>query len=275
MRRCWHRSLTCAVVLLLFSAVMVLVGCGRGNGEGTGDAVAMMKKLPKDAGLFSFTNLAAIRADDDLGKLYENFKEKYGSVLEELGMPADNVDCVVQSESLTILEGYFDLGQVSEVLEGKGYGDAEYKGIQTWEDPFLSYALVSGSCIVGGYDIESVKECADVINGVGDSLYDDTDLRDLMGRLPGGFALTVFSGYEEQYEGLEAHGYSLAKKSADTVRITAIFRFGDADEAGAAVDDVEAMINEETGGGKVTDVGVTREGKYVKASAIMAMDDAP
>jgi hypothetical protein len=280
MRCCRSGFLTCAVtVMLLLSLTVVLVGCGGGKGGSGGggakDAVAMMGKLPKDARAFSFVDVKAIRADTDLNQAYNSIKDSLES--EEglgggSGVSAEDVDSMVQGGSVMILEGRFDLGELRKGLEGKGYDDTEYKGVDTWEDD-LSIALVSASCIVIGYDMESLKACIEVINGNGDSLQDDTNIQDLVGRLPSGIVIYSYSGEWEEYEGLENCGYSLVKKTADTMRVTAIYQFQDESAASAATGDIEKDTKAEIEGTTATNVAVTRDGKYVKATGDVEIDD--
>jgi len=262
--------------MLLLSLAMVLVGCGGGEGGGAGDAVTMMGKLPKDARAFSFVDVKAIRADTDLNQAYKSIKDSLES--EEglgggSGVSAEDVDSMVQGGSVMILEGRFDLGELRKGLEGKGYDDIEYKGVETWEGD-LSIALVSASCIAIGYDgMESLKACIEVINGDGDSLQDDTNLQDLVGRLPSGIVIYSYSGELEEYEGLDNCGYSLVKKTADTMRVTAMYQFQDESAASAATDDIEKDTKAEIEGTTATNVAVTRDGKYVKATGDVKIDD--
>jgi len=47
-------------------------------------------------------------------------------------------------------------------------------------------ALVSANCIVIGDDVDNLQKSIDVVKGDEDSLSDDEDMLDLMGRLPPG-----------------------------------------------------------------------------------------
>lgn len=260
MRRRNSRFLTCAMTLVLLLSLAGLVGCGGGGGGGTGDAVAMMDKLPKDTEAFSFVDVKAIRSDKDLDKAFEGLKDDIKSEFEELGVSVDDVDSMAQGASVTILEGRFDLGNVSKELEDNDYDDDKYKGVEIWEGD-LSVALVSASYIVTGEDLYRVEDCIDVIKGDDDSLHDDANLQDLVSRLPSGIALSVYPGDYEEYEGLEAVGYSLVKKAADTMRVTTIYRFEDEGAASASADDIEKDMKEDIEGTTATNVAVTRDGK--------------
>ncbi len=278
MRRFWCRPLLCAAVLMLFSVTLVLIGCGDGGGAGGGsaEALAMMKMVPKGTGDFTYVDLEALRADDDLGDIYESVTDEL-SDSEDAGIPTDNVDRMVQAGYLTILEGRFNLASLGSRLEDGGYEESDHDGTPIWEGSFSSVALVSASCLVTGWDIDKLKDGVDVIKGDGESLYDDADVKELMDRLPGGFTLMVYSGgegFDQTYGGVEAIGYSLAKKSSDKARMTVIFAFSDAASAGDAEDEVKQLLTYEGGEDGVSDISVTRDGKYVTATAQMSMEDA-
>jgi hypothetical protein len=255
MKRFWRWFLLLAAVLLLLSLILVLTGCGDGGGGGGGasaEALDLMKKVPRSAGNFTYMDLKALRTDDDLDDLYESATEQL-SDSDDVGIPTDNVDRMVQAGYLTILEGRFSLASLESQLEDSGYQESDHDGTPIWEGSSSSVALVGASCLVTGWDTDQLKDCVDVINGNGDSLYDDADVRELADRMPGGFAVMVYTWDEESdelYEGVRAIGYSLTKKSSDKARMTVIFAFPDAASAGEAED------------------------KYVKATAEMSIKDA-
>jgi hypothetical protein len=278
MKRFWRWSLLLAAVLLLLSLILVSIGCGDGGGGGgaSAEALAMMKKVPKSAGDFTYMDLKALRTDGDLKDLYESATEEL-SDSEDAGIPTDNVDRVVQAGYLTMLEGRFSLESLESHLEDSGYQESDHGGIAIWVGPSSSVALVSESCLVTGWDTEELEGCVDVISGEGDSLYDDADIRELTDRLPGGFALTVYTWdeeFDELYEGVRAIGYSLAKKSSDKARMTIVFAFPDAASAGEAEEEVEQLLTYEDGEGGLSNIQVTRDGKYVKATGQMSIKDA-
>ena len=256
------------LVMLLF-LVMVLPGCGSGggsdgdgNGNGGGWAVDMMNNVPGDASMFTFTDVAAIRADDDLDEFYDDYKKKSESECEALGISSDDVDRMEEGYSgysFTILEGQFALDDVRRVLKDEGYQDGEYKEVQTWENSSAdieAVALVSVSCIVIGDDIDNLEDSIDVIKGDDDSLSDDEDMSDFMGRLPAGVVVSVHT--YETYKGCEATGYSVKKKDSNTVLVTMLLLFDDEDSANDAMED----IRDEHGNSEVT-----KDGRYITVNA--------
>ncbi len=275
MRRFWRGPLLCAAALLLFSMTLVLSGCGEGGG-GRAEVLAMMEKVPGDAVECTFLDLRELRADGDLKDIYQSTTAEL-SDSEDAGIPTDSVDRMAQAGSLTILEGRFDLPALEGELAGGGYTRSDHEGTPVWRGPSSSVALVSSSCLVTGWDAGEVADCIDVIGGDGDSLRSSAEVSELLDRLPGGFMVMVFAGGEsfaDLYQGVMAIGYSLAKDGSDRARITLILAFADAASAGDAEDGVEEMLDYEGGQNGASDITVTRDGRFVKATGLMSIDDA-
>gem|GEM_PF-3111546 len=270
MRGHHSNSLTSALSLvLLLLLLVVLPGCGSdggsdgdGNGNGGGWAVAMMNKVPGDASMFTFTDVAAMRDDDDLNELYDDYKKKSESECAALGISSDDVDRMEEGYSgyaFTVLEGQFALDDVRIVLEAKGYQEGEYKKVQTWENSSAdieAVALVNATCIVIGDDIDNLEDSIDVIKGDDDSLSDDEDMSDFMGRLPAGVVVSVHT--YETYRGCAVTGYSVKKKDSNTVLVTMLLLFDDEDSANDAMEDTR----DEYGNSEVT-----KDGRYITVVA--------
>ncbi len=274
MKRLRSGSPICLVFLFLLAAVLLLAGCGDGGGEPT--VLAMIRKVPGDASGFTFIDLAALRDDADLEGLYRSAAGQLDEA-DRAGIPTDNVDRMAQASYLTVLEGHFDLASLKSLLEGGGYQEVSPEGTPVWEGPFSTVALVSSGCLVTGPDAERVKQCVDAINGAAESLYNDEEVRGLAERLPAGFATMVFAGGEEfgqVYQGVRAIGYSLAKESSETVRMTVIFAFEDEAAAAKAEGNVAEMLTYGGGQGGVSDISVTRAGRHVTARARMPIQQA-
>ena len=263
MRGRYFRILLCVVALVvLVPAIVAVVGCSSGSGS-----VAMMKKLPENAGGFTFVDVASMRDDDDLSDAYDQFKNEIKSSYDSLGISTSDVDRMILGESVVILEGQFDLEDVSDELEDNDYDDDKYKDVDTFEG-VMSVALVSEDCIVVGSSMDSVKDCIAVIKGDSDSLRQDEDISAVVDRVPGG--IMVSASKSKYYLDCTAGAYSVAKEDSDTVRVTAVFRFTSesaADDAGSTIkDDWESRDY-------YSNVGVTVDGEYVKATADVDIED--
>jgi hypothetical protein len=265
-----------ALVTLLLS-VAALVGCGSWNdgdsdddANGGGVAISAMKKLPKDAGGFTFIDLAATRADDDIAELYDHAVGMIESECDALGISTDDVDRVADGDTVKILEGSFDLDQVRQELEANGYEADRYKEIDTWEKSHAdieAVALVSESCIVVGSSMDRVKDCIDVIKGNADSLGDDKEVSEIVGRLP--TALWVDVRADDSGMGFEAYGWSAAKKDSSTVLVTHVFLFDDE----PASDVVEGIVDAYKQGYKTDKVEAKQDGRFVTVTVEQDIDD--
>lgn len=267
MKLCYSRLLVSAVVLVvLVSVVVALAGCG---GKGGAGGAAMPKMLPKDVGGFIVADFATLRGDKDLKPAYNECKDQITPYLDALGISTNDVSQVGASEDgeKWILEGSFNLGDVRTKLKDNGYDDDEYKGVETWEGN-LSVALVSGSRIVVGTDLDTVHNCIDVIKGDHRSLYDDNqDIRDVMGKLPSGI---IYGVSLSDRPGIVLVGYSVVKKNSDTIHITSVYLCEDADSASGNESGIRNDMKAEK---SYNDVEVTGDGKYVTATADQNIED--
>jgi len=288
-----HRSKSLArslalVMLLLFVAAPF--GCGdspggtsdgdgNGDGNGSGSVISMMYKVPRDALAFDFTDVAAVRADGDLGELYDAYQDDIESECDLLGISPDDVDRegvhLGATGSVQILEGRFDLDGVRNELKDNGYEKGEYKRIETWDsstadDEMKAVALTSKGCIILASSIDRVTDCIDAINGDEDSLGDDEGFSAVVGRLPAGLVVHVYT--TAGYEGCEAYGLSVTKNDLNSRRLTQVFLFVNEDAAGSRRNDIERDFREYY---EQESLEVTLDGRYVVLSVVSNTDTLP
>ena len=265
-------------LLVLISLILAVVGCGGdGGGGGDKDAIAIMKKLPKGTDSFMFVDMKTMRSDDDLEDLFDSFSEDSGDMGDMFGVKMDDVDFVAFAGEMYVMEGSFDLAEVREALEDSGFEKDDYEGVEIWEAFGFSLVLVDSGCVImaSGTDAE---DCVDVIKGKADSLYEDEDVSDDMAKLPGDALVVGWGGgsesllTDEGYAGLEATAVSMSKKDSDEMQATAVMRFKDAASAKDAMDEVEKDMKEDADS-EVSNVKVTQDGMYIKATADMEMDE--
>jgi len=236
-------------LVLLFSLVGTGVHCAGEPGQG---AVEMMAKIPEDVAFFNSMDIRALRLDDDLEDIYENWEDSCEGRLEDYGMECGDVDCIAVTENVELYHGHFYLNDIRDKLEGRDYDDGEYRDVEVWEGFTISakewVALTGNLIIIGGE--EAVKDCIRVIQAVKDSVQDNRDAKAIVDRLPGGIVVAVGMEVEEgdmEYEGIDAVGYSIEKKDANTARVTVVFNFEDEDAAQGAIDEIEENIEQEEG----------------------------
>lgn len=269
-------ALVSAVLFLLFSMAGALTGCSGEGGGLSGRALALVKKVPGDTTEFTLLDLKALRAGDGLEGLYESAAAQLAVSQYAVILPA-SVDLMVLAGGLTIMEGRFDLPSLEQQLKDGGYEERDYQGTPLWVGSSSSVALVSSSCLVAGGDSGELAACVDVVNGGGGSVYDNPDVKGLVDRLPGGFALMVFAGGEafgQVYYDVRAIGYCLAGEGRGQARMAVVFAFGEEPSARESQGNVAEMLTYGDGGGRLQDVSVARDGRFVKATARMSLEDA-
>jgi hypothetical protein len=222
-----------------------------------------------------------------LKDLYDGWKDEYDN-LDDYGIDLDDVNGFAEYGDVKLITGSFDLGDVRDKLDGRGFDKSEYKDVEVWEnsgeDVWVALmgnfdgsgwlALMRNLIVIGRED--AVEDCIKVIREGEDSLQDNRDARDVMARLPGGVVMMWGVGQtfteiiiEEEFEGLDAGGMSLGKKDEDTLKATAILKFEDEDAAEDATDQIKAHLEEEG----YRDIDVDQNKEFVKVTAEIGIDD--
>ncbi len=266
-------------LLVLVSVILAMVGCGGGgDGGGNKDAIALMKKLPQGSETFMFVDMKTMRDDKDLAQVYSSFDDEEGMASAMGGISMDDVDSFVMAgEMVVLMQGQFDLEEVRTQMEEDGADKDEYQGVEVWKTFGFAWALVDSNLVIMASD-DDAEDCIDVIKGNSKSLYEEADVSADMGKLPGDSLVVAWGvGGEnffanETYSGLEATAISMSKKDSDTMKVTAFMRFQDSASARDAMDDVQEDMEQE-GEAEVTNLKVTQDGAYVKATAETDLDE--
>jgi len=244
------------VVLLL----VPVIGCTSGN---SADAKSFMEKIPEGAESLILVDFQALRGDDDLEDLLEEFED-----MIMIGIDIDDINYAAIYGNTILLNGKFNLDDIRDELDDLGLNDDGYKDVEIWGSDYeYGWVALMGNLIILGSE-DDVKDCIDVIEEGEDSLLDDSDCKDLVDRLPDGIMITY--GTDEEYPDEEAWGISIKKKDDDTLKVTAIFKFKNEDAAVDAVDEIEDEMKEEEG---PHNIQVDQNGEFVIASAEMHIVD--
>ena len=267
-------------LLVLVSLILAMVGCSSGGGGGGDkDAIALMKKLPQGTDSFMFADFKALRTDDDLEDMYEGISDDMGGMTSDMeGMSIDDLDFLAMAgEMVFIVQGDFDLEAVRESLEDAGYEKDDYQDVEVWKTFGMATAMTDDDCIISASDTD-VEDCIDAIKGKAKSLYEESGVKDDMGKLPGDSLVVAWSGGGDSffasgtYTGMEATAVSISKKNADDLTFTGAMRFKDSASAKDAMDDIETDL-EENSEAKISNLKVTQDGEYVKVTGEMDMDE--
>ncbi len=259
------------IAVLGMTCVLALGMAGSGCASKAG-ADSAIDKMPWDADRFVYVDVKELRSDDDLADLYDAWKDSAGPALTMRGIDRSDVTWAAYGASLTLLGGKFDLDEIGHELDDKNYAGDEYRGVEVWTKPYGNelVALMSNLIIIGGE--EPVEETIRVIKEGEDSLGDDTDVADVLKRLPDGTLTEVHTDNwlaDMVLAGYEAVGLSVQKEDDQTLKITAVIKFDDDEYARDAVIQIEDYLDLQ-----YMHVDVTRDGQYVIGTAELDIDDA-
>ncbi|MDM8000284.1 MAG: hypothetical protein QUS33_09860 [Dehalococcoidia bacterium] len=259
---------------LLATMAVATTGCASGSG-----LMAMLAKVPADTVSLKYVNVKALRNDADLEDLYDAWKERVQSRLQNRGISPSEVNIFASNEALskrfTLLTGTFDLDEVRDELEDRHYEKDDYRGVEVWireagwaSDLENQVALMGDLIIMG--DESGVEACIKVIKAGGDSWLSKVDINDVANRLPGGIYVEMAKEWTSILaSGFEAYGISAKKQDSETLKIAGVAKFNDEDDADDAVDTIEDIMDQRFDGAQVT-----QEGLFLKATARIDIDDA-
>jgi hypothetical protein len=262
-------------LVVVLALALVNTGCASSSGF-----TSMMAKVPADTTSLKYVDVKALRSDADLAKPYDAWKASVRSGLEVLAVNYTDVNAFAQGSNadthFTLLVGKFDLDKVRKELGDRQYDKGEYKGVEVWEKVVTSGSVMEsrvalmGNLIITGNE-DGVKGCISVMNAGGASWLSKADVNDVANRLPGG----VYVDLEEQelaglvMKGLGVYGVSAKKMDTSTLKIAGVAKFDSenhADDARSAIKNLMALQ-------QFSNVNVSQEGLFLKASAELDIDD--
>lgn len=260
-------------ILSILGLVCILaLGIASGGCASKTSADGATNKMPWDTNRFVYVDVNALRSDDDLVDLYDTWKESAGTMLTLHGIDRSDVSWAAYGGLLTLLGGDFRLDDIRHELDGRNYTEDEYRGVEVWGKPYGNelVALMGDLIIIG--DEASVEESIRVIKDNEDSLGDQSDVADVLKRLPNGAFTEVDTDnwlIDSMLAGFEALGLSAEKKDDQTLKITAVVKFDDEEYARDALVRIEDYMDLQ-----YMHVEVTRDGQFVIGTAELDISDA-
>lgn len=209
-------------------------------------SIEMMKQVPDTLREFEFMDIAAIRMDDDLESLYNNWDYEYGWVINPLGMDVREVTGFGTAGYSLLIEGSYNPITVRTKLENRNLESGELEGVETWSSEDSWIALMD-SLIISANATDG-RELKNVLKGEVSSIYDNKDFKDVIDRLPEGIILWFKEGWfrdNYQYDGLKVTGMSAVKRDKHSMAFTWICKFENIDAAQYAMDEIARdMVND-------------------------------
>ncbi len=277
------RLIAAAVVLL--ASTLALVGSGTACSKEPKAFLDLMSTIPSSTGQFTYWNTDDLNSDEDLWDIFGKFKEsadvqqldRIVLVLATVGQSARAVsyDNTSPKNPVTVFHGDFDVNYIEGQLETIGCSQTRYKDIGIWtlEDNqtlFKSVALRSTAILMG--DASDLRTCIDVrAKSSTQSLKGDPNIRLVADRLPNGVIVEIDRAdlwHRERYTGLVTYGKSYTKANKNTLKVTAVYLFGDGPAASAAQEQIRDYL-----AASFDEVKVRRDGNFVIATSQVSITD--
>lgn len=271
------RLITAAVILL--ASTLALVGSSTACSKEAKTFPDLMSTLPGSTGHFAYWSIDDLNTDEDLWGVYAIFKEsldaqqleKFVPVLAVVKQSAKAVsyDNTTLKNPVTVFRGDFDIKYIEGQLETIGYSQTRYKDIGIWtledsQTAFKSVALRSTTLLMG--DASDLRTCIEVtLKSSTQSLKGDPNIRLVADKLRNGVIVEIDRAdlsHGEQYPDLVTYGKSYVKANKDTLKLTAVYLFGDEPAAGAAQEQIKDYL-----AATFEEVKVRRDGNFVIATS--------
>jgi hypothetical protein len=258
----------------------LLSGC---SGGGESKAIQIMKWFPATGEVYEYLNLAALREpqfSSDYRSLASGFIdfERYGINLDDVTwmVVSLKISTAENSTAAIVLSGHFNSNDMRNALNKAG-NKGSYRSIEIWTG-FIgggAVALRNGLVIVGE-NADIVYECIDVITGMEQSLYDNTDLREAIGELPQKalefIAMTSGQSFPSHITGCVAYAFAFDGINAKTMGVTWVGKFRDSSSASSSLLDFKSWT---TAGIRYTleNVQAVQEGQFIKVTATFPISE--
>lgn len=242
----------------------------------SGEVVDMIKMISPNIDMFVFMDIVALRADDDLEDLCNGIHNPFIYWSGSFGMHISDVNYLSVGDEAILVKGDFNLDGIEEELEGDDFNKGDYRGVEVWDWEYGDFcmALISSELIILGSK-DDVRDCIGIIMDGYDSLYDDSDYKDVVDRLPNGIVVKFkkdFLLFEEcTYDGLEISGVSCNKKDKDTMTSTFVLKFEDETDVVNAMNDIKNDL--EDSDANYMNIRMTHDGEYLIINTDQDMED--
>ncbi|UCG83257.1 MAG: hypothetical protein JSW38_00050 [Dehalococcoidia bacterium] len=213
-----------------------------------------------------YIDLALVRSDKDLVKMYEGFANDTSAQEEfrDFGIDQSQIDYIVYQEMdyeiATLILGRFDLDNIREKLGELGFTSGIHENTEFWEGNYTKYeatgfAFMPDKLIWG--HAESVRSFVSTVKGLKGSFYDIPETKGVLDKIPDWAIIVV----ELTFDVLGDYGipntdvaaWAMAKKDRYMLNAAEVFRCADAKTASQLC----------TYLGSSDDVHVTCEGEFI------------
>ena len=217
------------IVSLMLSAVLNYATVGCAGVERASPLVEIIELVPDDVTKFCCFDIDSWRVDADLEDLYDDFRSEIGAekMEEVIGISLLDVNLIarafIDGASWLIIKGRFDLDDVRDALEDRGWEQDEYRRVEVWYNPrgHKDVAFLEDMVIIG--EPRNVKASIRLSQGKGTSMYGNEDVNSVVRKLRGGIITEILS--KEEAGPALALGISINKLDEETLKVTGWFKF--------------------------------------------------
>ena len=234
-------------IMVLLMTSLLFVGCGSSVSSGL---EGMMKRMPDSTIEFFVDNLKEGRSVGaaELSEGYGSYIEMWRENPLVRGITPDETDYLalfISDSPVYLFEGNFNLDNIRENLEESGMNSDEYRGVEIWKgediqgethfESGLIDALVNDRLIIVGYE-PGINDCIDVMNEGRASLWENSNFKDIVDRLPDGLTVKCSLYWEPLFEDIIVGGFSLMMNDDGTQDFTFVGKFISSEDASSGTD---------------------------------------
>jgi hypothetical protein len=235
------------------------------------NALEVMKWFPDTGGTYGYVNLAALR-EPQFSHFYQPFASQL-SIYADYGMDFDYASWEAlqykgDDTYAILINANWNISEIRKELQVGGI-KGSYRGVEIWTAPTEgAVALRDGLLLLGEPD-DTVYKCIDALKGLERSLYDNEDLREVVGKLPR-MALTyeaATSGelFPTDIADCIAIAFSAEKIDANTVGLTFVGKFTDATSAKNSLSEFKSWAITSTKY-SIENVKAEQEGQFIEVT---------
>jgi len=244
--------------------------------ETTDSAIAAFNKIPIEWGRVRYIDLATFRVDPVLRPFYDECYEAVGSDLSGIGIDLNAIDSVsFVVKRAAIYSGRLDFNSIGEILKSTHYAQSIYLDIEIWQSPESGggfIALLPTDSVLVTLTRQDAEMCISVVKTWGDSIYTDSNVQDVISRLPATLLLRV-DIEKPVASALLATGSTVQMIDSSTLEITTMAKFQDDASAQKGFSDMENQFNSWANSWNMMNVENVQIRRFVKSTGTAAIGD--
>ena len=257
--------------LILAMLVIAIPGCSWFQTENP--ITTWMKLVPKDSNSFELWDLEELRSDDQLGSVYETWRDEWGTWLEDLGIYFGDIHQIIRIADMetTIIDGALYHNDIKEALEST-FEKHEYRDQECWQNLENDrWVIVRQDFVIVGSGAEAMEDFIDVILAEKDeanSLWTYAHMQDVANKLPSGVS-TIVQKSTDLSDAVMPWGCTWESTDEGVLKLTAVYKF---DYVGA-IEYAQGAITDYWKNQSHGNIEISTDDRYLKVEATIDKDD--